>query len=196
MAGGETGPAHNLGRCHLSGSGESAAEAPVPWFPRRKRRSGQRLSGPRGHGRLAMGPWSRRARVPRPPRVPDPARPYPEPGSQASKLRVGAGPERTAGSREAAASARRPAQSFYLSGRWPPPARYLHTDRPPPAVAGLRGLRPYWGTAESGRCPSGLDKDPKDPPRGALVLAGCWGDQTESPAPPRCRADGTEDDRE
>lgn len=57
---------------------EGAAEAPVPWFPRRKRGPGRRASaeakrgpGTRGRGAARAGP--RLAPLPPPPRVPDPA---------------------------------------------------------------------------------------------------------------------------
>lgn len=140
MAWGQTGPAHNLGRCHLSGPGEGAAEAQVPWFPRSRTAPPGTAGTPRGPG---------------------PARAYPEPASHAGGQRAGAGPKRTAGSREAAAAARRPAPNFYPSARWPPPARHLHTG--PPASRRRRAGSPRAIPEASGRGPSSPGEDTEAP---------------------------------
>lgn len=158
-------------------SREGAAEAPVPWFPPEKALTRTAPVGTKGtrEARASLSPL---------PRVPDPARPYPEPASREGGRRAGAGRQRTAGSREAAASARRPAPSFYPSGRRSPPARRQFAYRAARLqLSPARGHEPSGRTAERGRCSSVLGKNTHaPPPRGAGTRRGAGrADRVASP---------------
>lgn len=154
---------------------EGAAEAPVPWFPRRKRGPGRRASAeakraPGRAGRLALAD-SRLSRR-RPASLTPRRASLPGAGGRAGVQREGAGPKRTAGSREAAASARRPAPSFYpeRGGGPRPPLAHLHT-RLPASRRGRPGAPRRAVAAERPGAAPALGP----PPRGGWVPAGFWG---------------------
>ncbi|XP_039086983.1 basic proline-rich protein-like [Hyaena hyaena] len=171
MARGQTGPAQRLGRRHLR-------PAPGRAPPRRQVPGSRRESATRARGAARAGP-----RVPAPPpQLPPPPPRVPGPprvltGSRRPRGRAagGHGPERTAGSREAAASGRRPALeplSAAGGGPRPPPRAFAYpAARLPPG--------PGWGPRGSGVAPA-LGPPAEVGPGGILGAQGVIG--REAPA--------------
>ena len=139
-------------------------------------------------GSALWSPGSRRAPSPLAASAPRAAaRPYREPAGRASTQRAGKGPKRTAGSREAAASARRPALSFYPSGRRLPPRRvfaYPAVRLQPPPRPGARGS---WGHRAArgggGSVPFTSWPDPRSPIALGWGPAGFWRASDGGPNP-------------